>query len=455
MHSTFFVGRQTAWLINGFSPISRRCQLKKTAALTIARRRLSLSAPNASRALPFNKFFKTSSAPHHDRTPKPLDTNHTTATVLPFTNPHASLCSLSPPTSSSALLQTDEKQQAYRHEGTCPTGAILVDTDGSARVSLTHCTTTVHSTVQARLRALLVERMLAPLLTDSMEAFTSDADAESLALATLHVHQSLQHIHLVAFSTMAPRLQHGSWQPLWAAYRHHLLSLASKEGAASARGREKIYHSMNGDEHAEAVRVSQVNANVMDACVGDAKPLFGSSAARTLFCVEQPLFSQGSIEERQGAMAATTKSNLFPAPRSSVSSTSQGQATSHEARSGTQAGAASRTASLWECFRVDSYVPSHIQLHAAVRHVLQTRRPASLHAASAENAKEVSLCVRPVCVIALVAPDHLVDAHVSFLEGLEKERSEVLTGKNATNAGSSVQVLLFNSTSLVRVFCAV
>ncbi|KPA78249.1 hypothetical protein ABB37_06402 [Leptomonas pyrrhocoris] len=292
------------------------------------------------------------------------------------------------------------------------------------------------------------------------EEETSYAAVEALAITTLAVHNALHSFRHVAFSSMAgpPLPPHRSWHPLWAAYRSHLLRsphtapspgvLAETTSAGKTAG---------GDTAAAASTARLMDPAAVQRKFGEAKPLFGAAGRGTFFLVAIP-----PTEEDGDAADAS-------APSSYAASGAEHVHLSHRRHHDSRAAAVglagvpssssktppSSVSSLWECFRVDAYVPASVQMQAAVRHLLRERRPRSMYQPETvdkegipiDQRNPVKLSARPLAVIALVVPDTLVGAYTAFLQRLEHERADV----RGRTGGGSVQLLLFNSAELVRV----
>lgn len=365
----------------------------------------------------------------------------------------------------------------------CPSAAILVDTDSSARISLGYCASTVHDTVQTHLRSCLVEQFVAPQLARDFSADVADAaeEAEHLAITALDVHRALHSIRQVAFSVMdVPRLQHGSWSPLWTAYRAHLVNDARAPRSTDSASAEEGNAGLMKRCHSHVRRLELADAQRQ---FGEVQPLFGPALSGTFFSLaassKEALEGEQATTDLAGS-AQTEDVGMRASEQAFPSSPREAQPTHSPLRSSGEnqdpLSSASkpvppfRDASLsihstWECFRVDTFIPMHVQLQAAVRHLLRERRPLSTVAEressleEKELAQQPQLSVRPLSVIALVVPDHVVDVYELFLSKLEHEQTE-LCEHAASNAGAMcrrapVELLLFNSAGLVRACPAV
>jgi hypothetical protein len=382
------------------------------------------------------------------------------------------------PFSSSVSLDVSFKG----HRSPCPTAAILVDTDGSTRVSLTHCVTTVHDIVRSHLQSVLVEDVLTPQLTnDFFDSDFSDAGAEVLATTTLDAHHALQWVRHVAFSTMTPRLQHRSWRPLWSAYRHRLVSPPRHQQQQRQALKAHVWDdnepgaaSGGGDDADADVCCMEIDA--VERLLGESAPLFGAVTSGVFFHVAavQPSddTSAKTSGDTDGAGAASAPHPSPPRfknvdrPSCGISSSSSKSRRSQRTTSLLAWRAADSTDTVWECFRVDAFIPARVQLQMAVRHLLGERRPLASPLLSkatpmAENQPELwRSSARSLAVIALVVPDLQAAAYDVFLDELERERAAALSVVAANPdapapASASVRLLLFSSEGLVRVCRAV
>ncbi|KPI89025.1 hypothetical protein ABL78_1838 [Leptomonas seymouri] len=369
------------------------------------------------------------------------------------------------------LLSSSDQGERCRTVGNaCPTAAILTDTDGGAKISLEYCATTVRDTLQTHLRTLLVEQLLMPHLACgfSVEADRLDergdcSEAAELAINTLAVHSALHGVRQVAFSAMPPRLQHRSWQPLWAAYRTYLLSLSPTAHAPDVN--TQVAEDGGGAAVAQAT-VCMLGREAVRRQLGETRPLFGPADRGAFFHVTTPPAAGDAQSDVAGGAA--------DAPASHAASEKE-RCFSSDNRRATPAGFPHPlpplptalpvpASSVWECFRVDSYVPTFVQLQAAVRHLLRERRPSTSLREKAgayvqtSRADSSELPARPLSAIALVVPDHLVDVYKGFLTELERERVEAcaaITPSSGATCGGPVRLLLFNSAELVCVCHAV
>lgn len=367
------------------------------------------------------------------------------------------------PLPSSSIFAKNEGKARSDAIACFPTAATLVITDGSAHVSLAFCATTVHAVVQHRLRSLLVERCVAPLLPTVISDEDDLGEAERLALATAAVQAALRRTRHVAFFASSPLLQHRSWSPLCAAYGRHLQRQQREHsgGIASCSG--------NDEPHAD-------DGDVVAGQEGLEGPLFGTAPRGTFFYVPGPppggfaaaSASAAAVDEASGALGAVAgqRSSLL-AQQGEVDNAgteAAAPALSSDSAATNVEGISVAAGLHWECFRVDAYMPAFVQLQAAVRHLLRARRPArscwelddSPNADTRTHGDAAGrLAVRSLAVIALVVPDHHVDIFQAFLSELERERATTAAAAGAADNNEPVQLLLFNSSGLVCVSDAV
>ncbi|CBZ26855.1 hypothetical protein LMXM_21_0901 [Leishmania mexicana MHOM/GT/2001/U1103] len=348
-------------------------------------------------------------------------------------------------------------QVLSRHS--CPTAALLADTSDSALVTLPYCLAEVQEKVRAHLRSLLVQRLLAPLLTESLADLFGDQDGEgssnthldrssdaaAMTSAVVHsVTQSLSALRYLAFSHQHPKLRHPTWAPLWEA---SLLSNTPPSaepyagiGAGAKRPDEAavdafdIHVTLMGQDAAETL---------VRPCLGEVAPLLGCRACGSFRAV-----TTAARNTMSAALSASTKADASSA----------------------QPAAPSPSPSLppslpvvtyWECCRVDSYIPSYVQVQAAVRHLLLRRRPTVDYTANAWSAAAAAFMsvpqsppARPLALVAVVVPDHLTALYSEFVDMLEREGGERTQQRGAT-CGGPVHLLLFNSKGLAREYAVV
>ncbi|CAJ1024130.1 hypothetical protein IOCL2690_000387500 [Leishmania lindenbergi] len=348
----------------------------------------------------------------------------------------------------------------------CPTAAVLVDTSDSALVTLPYCLADVQEKVRAQLRLLLIQRLLAPLVTESlMNLFgeqpregSSDihaggsGDAAAMASTVVHsVTQSPSTLRYLAFSHKNPRLRHPSWAPLWA---------ASPQSNTPSTSSCTPSVELNVEIHADAKRPDEAAVDAFDVRV----TLVEQDAAETLV---RPCL--GEVAPLLGSHMCGSFRAVTTAAHSAMSATLSSPTTAAEVLSAKPAAPSplpkpSFTAvTYWECCRVDSYLPSYVQVQAAVRHLLLRRRPTADFTANARSAVPTAFVsvpqlppARPLALVAVVAPDHLTALYSEFVDMLEREgRQRLHQQQGGATCGGPVHLLLFNSKGLVRKNAAV
>ncbi|GET88340.1 hypothetical protein LtaPh_2110800 [Leishmania tarentolae] len=355
-------------------------------------------------------------------------------------------------------------QVLSRHS--CPTATVLVDTSDSALITLPYCLGDVQESVRAHLRSLLVQRLLAPLLRHSLADLLGeqenegssvthlDGSGDSAAMASAVVHevtQSPRTLRYLAFSHEHPRLRHPSWAPLWAATPLSSTPPSTVERTPPAEPYTEMCGETKQPNQAAVdafdVHVSVVEQDAVEAlvrpCLGEVAPLLGGHpcgsfrAVTIAACSTMPAaFSPSTTVEAPSAQPAAPSPSrpLFP------------------------------DVTYWERFRVDSYIPSYVQVQAAVRHLLLRRRPTADYTANARSTTAASFMsvpqlppARPLALVAVVVPDHLTALYSEFVDMLEREGVQRLRQPHQRGAtcDGPVHLLLFNSKGLAREYAVV
>ncbi|KAG5505742.1 hypothetical protein JKF63_05078 [Porcisia hertigi] len=346
----------------------------------------------------------------------------------------------------------------------CPTAAVLVHASGTALITLPYCLVDVQERVRACLRSVLLELLLAPLLTEPLvdlcgEQSTDDSSAARMdrsgttaAITSTVVHRvtrSPSTLRYLAFSHQDPRLRHPSWASLWAA-RLSSSTLSTAPCAPHTGPCVDLKAAANRPDGAAAdpldvhvQLVDQVGVKALvQPCLGEVAPLLGYDECGSFLSVTTTTTPKTTSETHKSIATAAALSATSGAPSPSLLPFSP-------------------AVTYWECCRVDSYIPPYVQVQAAVRHLLRRRRPSvnfTANALSAVPAACTSLPqrspARPLAVIAVVAPDHLTTVYSEFVDIIARERTQQQQQGHAA-CGSSVHLLLFNSRELVRECAAV
>ncbi|KAG5479430.1 hypothetical protein LSCM1_04692 [Leishmania martiniquensis] len=339
----------------------------------------------------------------------------------------------------------------------CPTAAVLVDAGGSALVTLPYCITDVQEKVRAHLRLLLIQRLVTPLATGSLAEIFGECDSEggggtyadrsgdNAALASAfanNVTRSPSTLRYLAFSQERPLLRHPSWAPLWAPSLSS--SIRSPAPCASPPKPQATTHAgaKQPDEavaEALTVEVTRVENEALEAlvrpCLGEVAPLLGRNARGSFLAVAVTAMRTTLATGSPSTRAATPSATPLVPSRSLLSSLP--------------------VVTYWERCRVDSFVPSYVQVQAAVRHLLSRRRPAAGVTAPAAFAWAPQRPpVRPLALVAVVVPDHLTELYLEFVDMLEREVGQPLHHQHSQQHGAAggdpVHLLLFNSRGLIR-----
>ncbi|KAG5479815.1 hypothetical protein LSCM4_05823 [Leishmania orientalis] len=350
----------------------------------------------------------------------------------------------------------------------CPTAAVLVDASGSALITLPYCMTDVQEEVRVHLRRLLAQRLIAPLVTESLADLFGAQDSEGgsnthadrsgdiVAMASAVVHsvtRSPSTLRYLVFSHENPRLRHPSWAPLWAPSPS--LSIPSTVPCSSPAKPQATIHAGNkrpDEAVAEAldVRVTVVEKDAAEAlvrpCLGEVVPLLGRQTCGSFLAVTATASGTLSATRSHSTKASTPTVTSAVPPPSPLPSLP--------------------VVAYWERCRVDSFIPSYVQVQAAVRHLLLRRRPTEGVTERAPSSAPAAFAsvpqpppARPLALVAVVAPDHLTELYSDFVDMLEREarqRShEQHQQQRGATSGGPVQLLLFNSKGLAREHTAV
>ncbi|CBZ33925.1 hypothetical protein LDBPK_211130 [Leishmania donovani] len=366
-------------------------------------------------------------------------------------------------------LATSSSSTQALSSHSCPTAAVLVDASDSALVTLPYCLAGVQEKVRAHLRSLLVQRLLAPLLTESLANFFGEQDSEgssdthpdrsgdaaAMTSAVVHsVTQSPSALRYLAFSHQHPQLRHPSWAPLWAASPSSNTPLSAAPRTSHAEPYAEIRADAKRPDEAAPdafdVHVTLVDQDAAEAlvrpCLGELAPLLGCRACGSFRAV--------TTAARNAVSAAFSPSTKAEAPPAQLSAPSPSLPPSLP------------VVTYWECCRVDSYIPSYVQVQAAVRHLLLRRRPTADYTANAWPAAAAALMsapqlprARPLALVAVVVPDHLTALYSEFVDMLERESGQWMQHqqhqRRGATCGGPVHLLLFNSKGLAREYAVV
>ncbi|CAG9573443.1 hypothetical protein LMJF_21_0901 [Leishmania major strain Friedlin] len=364
-------------------------------------------------------------------------------------------------------LATSSSSAQALSSHSCPTAAVLVDTSDSALVTLPYCLAVVQEKVRAHLRSLLVQRLLAPLLTESLADLFGEPDSEgssdthpyrsgdaaAMTSAVVHsVTQAPSALRYLAFSHQHPQLRHPSWTPLWAASPSSNTPLSAAPCTPHADPYAEIRTDAKRPDEAAVdafdVHVTLVEQEAAEAlvrpCLGEVAPLLGCRACGSFRAVTTAAHNVIS--------AAFSPSTKVGAPSAQPAALSPSLPPSLP------------VVTYWECCRVDSYIPSYVQVQAAVRHLLLRRRPTADYTATAWSAVASAFMsaprlppARPLALVAVVVPDHLTALYSEFADMLEREGGHMMQQQQRRGAtcGGPVHLLLFNSKGLAREYAAV